>query len=844
MSEPSRKLRQRLLNDESSYGDSARRRRVIVGDLTTLIADVLAAQPTLLIIEDAHWADELSLDVFERLAGLLSATSSMVALSYRSDELYPRSPLQRFRTYLLEQRLAEEVRLGRLALSETRDIVQAITGTVPSSNFCRTLQERSNGIPLHIEELIVAGEEWFVPETVAVAVTARALLLSPQAQSLAEAASVIGRSFGLELLDAVSGGSAGVVGEQLRELCERHFVVAREDGVTFDFRHALIRDALYGSVPPERRVALHAAVAEAAARKGMRASLISEHYERARQPSRAHEYALIAASDAVRISAHREAAELYRRAQRTQPSGTAVAERADLAMKLGTELAANDENEGAAQNFADSITLHRGRGDEAAAAALVPPLMATLHLQGADLEKRASLAMESLERLDKLADGGPRRARAELLGALSSANMLDRRLDEAVDYGMRGLALATGPDTVPVRVNIEVTVGAVLVFAGRGDEGWPKLEEAIQRGEREGLEVETARGYRMAGSVASVLVDYHRADVFIAKGLDYTARTEHWNDHHYLRAHLAHVRWAEGDWKGADAAAQLALADGRGGITTLVTALHVLGYLALGRGEIVQAREHLEEAREIGERMKELQRLAPALWGLAELALNEGDPRTAHDLCERGYLESAKVADAAYLFPFVVTGVRALLALHEISAADEWFERCAVPLRARGITGTLPALDHAGGLIRLAEGKTGQARTLLESASVGWESHRRFWEGSMVLVDRARCAVRSRGPGDAAQLVGLARQRAVETGFELLDALASQVTVNDESGIKPLSAREFEVAQLIASGLTNREISDRLGIATKTVSAHVEHILAKLGAARRTEIAAWVARNS
>jgi DNA-binding CsgD family transcriptional regulator len=58
----------------------------------------------------------------------------------------------------------------------------------------------------------------------------------------------------------------------------------------------------------------------------------------------------------------------------------------------------------------------------------------------------------------------------------------------------------------------------------------------------------------------------------------------------------------------------------------------------------------------------------------------------------------------------------------------------------------------------------------------------------------------------------------------------------------PLSAREYAVATLIAAGLTNREIAAQLVLSPKTISAHVEHILAKLGAARRAEIAAWAAR--
>ena len=56
---------------------------------------------------------------------------------------------------------------------------------------------------------------------------------------------------------------------------------------------------------------------------------------------------------------------------------------------------------------------------------------------------------------------------------------------------------------------------------------------------------------------------------------------------------------------------------------------------------------------------------------------------------------------------------------------------------------------------------------------------------------------------------------------------------------RPLTAREFAVARLISEGMTNAEIADSLGIAPKTASSHVEHILAKLGASRRAEIATW-----
>src|SRR5690606_29143307 len=112
-------------------------------------------------------------------------------------------------------------------------------------------------------------------------------------------------------------------------------------------------------------------------------------------------------------------------------------------------------------------------------------------------------------------------------------------------------------------------------------------------------------------------------------------------------------------------------------------------------------------------------------------------------------------------------------------------------------------------------------------------------------VDLARVAVRTRRPGEAAQLAAEARQAATTAGYSLLARLADAVKVDPaaDPATGPLTAREYEVAKLIAEGATNRETAECLVIAPKTASAHVEHILAKLGVSRRTEIAAWVMRS-
>jgi DNA-binding CsgD family transcriptional regulator len=349
----------------------------------------------------------------------------------------------------------------------------------------------------------------------------------------------------------------------------------------------------------------------------------------------------------------------------------------------------------------------------------------------------------------------------------------------------------------------------------------------------------------MVGSSASELMEYDRAERWLTEGVRYAEDAELWNHRHYMAAHLAHVQWATGQWDAAARTAQGALADGRGGITTQITAQYVLGYLAMGRGDWSAAGTLLREALAAGERMAELQRLSPPLWGLAETARCRRDYDTALTLCERGYQASAEVMDAASLFPYLLTGVRAHLAGGAVEAAEEWSGRVGAVLEARAIPGTLPAIGHGRGLILLARGDISAAHQALELARESWRARRRFWEGTWALLDLAAAAARARRRGEAAMLLDETRAIAAAAGASTLAEHADRLTRSFGPGQpaepwSPLSEREFEVARLVAAGLTNRQIAQQLVLAPKTISAHVTHILTKLGAGRRAEIAAWV----
>jgi DNA-binding CsgD family transcriptional regulator len=198
------------------------------------------------------------------------------------------------------------------------------------------------------------------------------------------------------------------------------------------------------------------------------------------------------------------------------------------------------------------------------------------------------------------------------------------------------------------------------------------------------------------------------------------------------------------------------------------------------------------------------------------------------------------------LVPFIVTGVRAAIAERRPDAAARWIARVS-PLLSRWQDLAQPAMDHANGLAKLAAGSVVAARTSLEAAVAGWQSRGRIWETTWARLDLATALVRANRHGEAVPVVEaiLATARRLNSlpllrrAEELLKLARSRGGASEPW--HPLTVREFEVARKIAQGLTNAQIADELFVSPKTVSAHVEHILAKLGVARRAEVAAWVA---
>ena len=849
-----------LAIDGRHTGDALGARRLIVRSAADRILAAID-RPTMLVFDDLHWTDEVSLEVIGELARHADGFPLLLLCGYRADE-FPRGTIHReWRARLLSQRQAREIKLRRLTREETATMTTLLLGgELPApSDVAEAIYERTNGIPLHVEELLAALDddarrdgrlirEASVPDTIGDAVLARLSTLSAGARTVAGAGAVIGRCFSPDVIAGVVGRPLAELEPTLEELVDATILYPFDyvDHGYYDFRHQLLRDAIYEALPPSQQRRFHAQAAEFV--MSLEASSIvhaSTHYDRAGMRRQAFGASLTAAREASRISARHEAYELYQRAVANMPADLPIVEQAELYEQFADAAGAIERNEdcAAASSRARELYLEAGRPLEAAVMLIG---MSTHEARdGAPTDRMRAYVERAVAEVEALPATPEReRARAFLLGARAADLFFASDLPAARRDATASRELAVALGDRENTIEADLLLARIDIVAGNCEAGLSSGMRAAREARDAGFESVGVTGYRNLAILAARVMDPATAETALSEGLQYADAIEQSHCRQMMSTTRATLDWAACRWDAADKRARQELVE-LGCRRGVLGSLDVIGLVAVGRGRLDEARRWLDESLASGRRVAEIQYILPPLWGLAEADLLDGDPAGAIERCEEALALAIEAGERALLVPFVVTGVRACEAARRPEAAEAWLDRSRLHLadweRAQA------ALDHADGLVRLAAGSTVSARAVLERAVGEWEALGRSWEATWARLDLAACLIRGNRHLDALPLLeevhrtgDRVRSEPILARVDELAATARSRGITDEPW-RPLSAREFEVARLIAQGLTNGAIGDELTVSPRTVGAHVEHILAKLGATRRAEIAAWVA---
>ena len=850
-----------LAIDGRHDGDSLGARRLIV---RTAADRILAGidRPSMLVFQDLHWTDEMSLEVIGELARHVGDRPLLLVADYRADE-FPADGIHReWRSRILGQRHADEIRLRPLTIDETGIATTLILGgELPAPrDVVEAVHERTNGIPLHIEELLAAVDdearadgrrirEAHVPDTIGDAVLARLERLSPEAREVARAGAVIGRCFRPDVLAGVMDRQMVELEPAIQELAEAAILYPFQyvDGGYYDFRHQLLRDAIYDALPPSQLRRFHALAAEHV--MSLEASSVvhaSRHYDKAGLRSQAFRTSLTAADEASRISARQEAYELYQRAVANIPDDLPTLEKAHLFEAYSNAATAIEHNEDAEMAAIRGRQLYLEAGDPVKAAELQIAMFSVALRRGEPNENVRGHVAQALAEIAEL-QPSPEREGLRTWLTILDAECLFLALDVAAarERIIQARELATSLGDREALLDAEITLGRIDVIDGNYESGMRDGLRACREARDAGYESTGVTGYRNMALLAARIMDPQAAGAAITEGLQYADAIEQSHCRQMLAGTLALLEWGAGHWTEADARARQDLSD-RGCRRGMIGGQDVLGLVALGQGRAEDARRWLEESLALGRRIGEVHLVLTPLWGLAETDLQEGKADAAAERCEEAWSLASASGERALFIPFVVTGARSFIAARRPDEAARWLTQAREFLAGwDSVAGA--ALSHAEGLVRLTAGSLSVAREAFERAIRGWEERGRAWEGVNARIDLAQCLMRMNRHVDAADALEQVNARAQEMGSPPLVARADEIARasrgrgHEKDPWRPLTVREFEVARLIAEGLTNAQIAEQLTVSPRTVSAHVEHILAKLGVGRRAEVAAWAA---
>ena len=764
-------------------------------DVVAALADELRRPGSILVLEDLHWADEATLDVLKLLSNRLDSLPALVVVTYRDDELEATHPLRHLLGQLAGSGAVRRLPLDRLSL----DAVQALA--TPHGIEADDLYRNTGGNPFFVTEVLAApGDE--IPATVRDAVLARSARLGDDARALLDAVAIATSDAELWLLEALVPDELGALDECLAS----GMLVRRSSGV--GFRHELARLTIEDSIAPDRALVLHRRALvglETPAVGAPDLARLAHHAEAAGDAAAVLHYASLAARLAAEVGAHREAAAQYARALRFA-DGLAPEERANLLHLRADECYLTDQQEEAIAAAQAAAACYREVGDRLGEGRSILFVSSISWCPGRtqEAEEAGWAAVEILKPL------GPGLELAQAYGNLASLRRDGDDLKGAIEWASRALILADELGDAATACAQRITIATAKALHGDRD-AIRALQAEVELLRQLDMKDLTAWGHMCLARSSARERMFPLARETVEAGLAHVGERGYLLWKLYLLAYRARIELDQGQWTEAADTTRLILSERWISTLPRTVAHTVLGLVRARRGD-PEAWPALDEALALAEGTGEPERLAPVAAARAEAAWLEGRPeavRAETDLAFGLALERrvprfvgelatwrlrAKIDDPV---PAEVSDPHALELAGDWRAAAERWRQLGCPYEAA---------------LALAETEDEEA---------------------------LRAALDQLQELEARPAATMVSRRLREHGVRGVPRGPRPATRSNPAG---MTTRELEVLALVAEGLRNSEIADRLALSERTVDHHVSAILRKLNVRSRAEATAEALR--
>lgn len=759
----------------------------------------LAAAPVLVVIEDAHWADDATLDLLKFLGRRIERTHALLAVSYRDDEVGAGHPLRRLIGELPpERRIAIDVpRLtaaGVEALAARLGVrADGVHAATRGNAFFATEMLRDTSSPRAA-----------VPRTVQDVVLARCAGLPAEVQAVLKLAAIVPGRIERWLVERLLAPDVATVEAALAS----GLLVA--EGASLSYRHELGRVAVEQSLSPPLAQDLHARVlaALAAADASTPPARLVHHAVAAQDRAAITRAAPLAAAEAAARGAHREAAAQWLIALEQGTPSAAERERWLEQAAVECAMVGRLDDAMAARHTLERVARERG---DLAAAAIQLSRRAMLHVGRMEHDEADALSRQALALVEALPQGV---AHATVWRGEGYLRMLTRDCAASVAWSQRAAELAGALGDTALAAEAASGRAVSLLFLDYAA-GCRELEALAAAHFAAGRLLNGTIALGNLGSGSGELMQLANAERALREALAIAVAHEFDSTAYYVRSWLALTCLLRGRWNEAAAWADAVV--GHDGVAPMsrLMALLALARLRTRRGD-PGAEAALEQGHALTGEHNTLQRIAPLRAARAEHAMALADPARA-------------AAEAAAALPLAQ------------AKQHPWFVgELAYWCWRAGTLETPPAPCAAPYALEIA-GRWREAADAWQALDCPYERARALALGDAAAQQEALSVFEALGARPAADEV---RRRLRDAGVRGVARGARPSTRANPAG---LTASEMQVLALMCQDLRNAEIAQRLHRSVRTVDHHVAAVLAKLGvtsrvaAVRRAEREGWVA---
>ncbi len=605
------------------------------------LAALSSRRPLVLMLDDLQWADTASLDLLAYTAGHQPDARLLLLGAYQENEVQTHPALERALVRLQRTNRPELIRLGPLDQTQTAQLARSLLGSDLNSESAQALQVHSEGNPFFAEELLRGWRHagalqrtpmgWAlhvespgaIPASILSAVRLRIGRLPANSIDDLRVASVVGRTFSVDLLARVLDRSPDTVDARLSEAALHHLIESDDSG-GFRFAHDIIRACLYGEVSTVRRRRLHAQIGSALENASpllgsQQLAELAFHFSRSDDSARGASYSQQAAERALAACAFEQAAVHWQAALQQIPEDGETRGAALLGLGEAMLLAAREEP--AAEAFRTAAAWHASRNLTPARARALRGLGLALWRQDA-LEQARAMFEQAVTLLDQQPAPTPESVRTRVDLATLLGNVLAEPA-AALRHADEALRLARSMGDPRLEASASRTMGFLLVLENQIAAGVPLLERALELATASDDMAEAAecgsalaQAYVWSGRIQDAVSTSRKRE-------QHARRAQQPYRLHYVYSWLAFLAAARGNWDEAEASLIQAQASLAGAASARPSAfLHqVRGYFAYQRAEFLQAEEHFRAALEVFEHKDPLEhQLSSGMLGLTQLA--------------------------------------------------------------------------------------------------------------------------------------------------------------------------------------------------------------------------------